>query len=437
MQGRLFLRPFSFPARSTCGADGVSTFEAGTAAGTHLAYRRKLILIDFIVMMIIGVYQYSWSLSAFSIINELKWDLTTVSATFSAYLLTQAFIQPVSGLIADSYGPRKMMAISSLLVGMGFILSSFIRAPWQLYLFYALGGLGVGALDNISTAVAVKWFPEKKGFAGGFVTFGFAAGAGVFNLFIQALLESYGFRTTFRWLGLTVLLLLTFLTSYYRYPPEGWDSFFRVSSKIGRRKSADYRPGEMLSTYQWYLIYLSFVVTISIVLMFGAQIRMLLHEFEIPRTFINLIIVLFPIGNGLSRIFAGTVSDRIGRGRTMMIFYSVLALAILSLIPLRHAPVLFTGMVFIVCLLGGSPFGLYPAIIGEYYGLKGFTTNYGITITAKAWAGLVSGVLIGFLVTQFGSYKIPLIFLSVCSFLAALLSTPILMKPPSRKAARV
>ena len=400
---------------------------------SYYRFRKKLILFDFIVMMIIGTYQYSWSLSAFTIINELNWDLPTVSLTFTAYLLAQGFIQPVSGMIADSYGPRKMVMISSFLVGMGFILSSFISAPWELYLFYGLGGLGVGALDNISTAMAVKWFPDKKGFASGLVTFGFAAGAGLFNWFIQALLESYGFRTTFRSLGIFMGVLLIFFTSFYKYPPKEWAVFFEDKKKVETKESIEYRPREMLGTYQWYLIYFSFVVTISIVLMFGAQIKMLLKEFDIPRTFISVIIVIFPIGNGLSRIVAGTISDRIGRGRTMMLFYGLLGVAIFSLIQLRHIPILFALMVFIVALLGGSPFGLYPATIGEYYGLKRFTTNYGITITAKAWAGLISGWLIGFLVLQFGSYKVPLMILSIGSFLAALLSSPIFMKPPRKK----
>ncbi len=384
-------------------------------------------------MMMIGTYQYSWSLSAFTILDELKWDLPTVSLTFTAYLLAQASIQPVSGMIADAYGPRKIVMISSFLVGMGLILSSFISAPWELYLFYALGGLGVGALDNISTAVAVKWFPDKKGFAGGLVTFGFAAGAGLFNWFIQALLESYGFRTTFRSLGLFMLVMLTLFTSIYRYPPREWGSLFDDKTEAVTNPSVEYGPREMLGTYQWYLIYFSFVVTISVVLMFGAQIKMMLTEFQVPRMFITLMIVIFPIGNGLSRIFAGTVSDKIGRGRTMMLFYGLLGVAIFSLIQLRHIPILFALMIFIVALLGGSPFSLYPATIGDYYGLKKFTTNYGITITAKAWGGFVSGWLSGFLVSQFGSYRVPLMILSIGSFLAALLSSPIFMKPPRRK----
>ena len=83
-------------------------------------------------------------------------------------------------------------------------------------------------------------------------------------------------------------------------------------------------------THQWYMIYFSFTVTISIVLMFGAQMKMLAKEFNIPDSYFGALLVLFPLGNGLSRVFAGAVSDRIGRERTMVIFYSLLGLSILS-----------------------------------------------------------------------------------------------------------
>ena len=87
---------------------------------------------------------------------------------------------------------------------------------------------------------------------------------------------------------------------------------------------------------------------------------------------------------------------------------------------------------FLAALLGGAPFALYPATIGDYYGTRYSTTNYGITYTAKAWAGLISGWLSGYLVVTFGSYKIPLTVVACCSLVAAALSNPRLMKAPVR-----
>jgi OFA family oxalate/formate antiporter-like MFS transporter len=167
--------------------------------------------------------------------------------------------------------------------------------------------------------------------------------------------------------------------------------------------------------------------------MFGAQMKMLAREYNLPESYFNWVLVLFPLANGLSRVFAGAVSDKIGREKTMMLFYAVLGLSIFAFVMLAHIPALFVLMVFTASLLGGAPFALYPATIGDYYGVKYATTNYGITYTAKAWAGLISGWLSGYLLIKFGSYRLALVIVGVCSLMAAALSNPRLLKMPSTK----
>jgi OFA family oxalate/formate antiporter-like MFS transporter len=93
---------------------------------------------------------------------------------------------------------------------------------------------------------------------------------------------------------------------------------------------------------------------------------------------------------------------------------------------------LFVATVFIAALLGGAPFALYPSTIGDYYGTGYATTNYGFTYTAKAWAGLISGWLSGYLVIQFGSYRVVLVLLAIGSLVAAVISNPRLMQPPQK-----
>ena len=65
----------------------------------------------------------------------------------------------------------------------------------------------------------------------------------------------------------------------------------------------------MVKTYQWYLIYFCFAFTISIVLLFAAQMKMLAKEYHLPQNYFNLLMVVFPLGNGLSRIISGGISD--------------------------------------------------------------------------------------------------------------------------------
>ncbi len=394
-------------------------------------YRWGLILSAFVIMMVISIYQYSWFLFAYTLQKQYHWSLSTIGLTFTVFTYAATFIQPFSGYIADSYGPRKVALIASVLAGLGLILASTSDTPLRLYLYYGLGGIGVGILYGISTACAIKWFPDRRGFATGLVVFGFGAGTAVFNLFIQRLLETKGFESTLIYLGIAMLVILIPLSLFYKYPRE--PTIPKQSGRTEPLPSTDYKPAQMLQTYQWYLIYFSFTFTVSIVLMFGAQMKMVAKEFNLPPAYFSVLLVLFPLGNGLSRVVSGLISDKIGREKTMVIFYSLLGLSILCFVSLAQIPFLFVTIVFIAALLGGAPFALYPATIGDYYGARYSTTNYGITYTAKAFAGLISGWLSGYLVMQFGSFRPALVFVAIFSLLAAVISLPKFMKSPQQR----
>jgi OFA family oxalate/formate antiporter-like MFS transporter len=230
-----------------------------------------------------------------------------------------------------------------------------------------------------------------------------------------------------------MLVILVPAAFFYKYPPANWNPSAGASAKKAAVPPAEFRPSDMLGTYQWFLIYFCFSFTVSIVLMFGAQMKMLAKEYRLPQEHFNILLVLFPLGNGLSRVAAGAVSDWWGREKTMMIFYGLLGLSIIALLKFGDHPSAFVSIVFLAALLGGAPFALYPATVGDYYGAKYSTVNYGITYTAKAWAGFISGWLSGYIVTQSGSYRVPLILIAVCSLIAAAVSNPKLMKAPRQK----
>ncbi|MEM1982785.1 MAG: OFA family MFS transporter [Sulfolobales archaeon] len=388
-----------------------------------------ILLSSMFVMMIISIYQYSWSLFAYAISNELRWSLTTISLAFTVFVYASTFIQPFSGFLADKYGSRKLALLSSVLVGLGFLLSSHISSPAELYLTYGLGSLGVGTLYGIATATAIKWFPGRKGLATGIVTFGFGAGASLFNLPIQELVITNGFRYAFTYVGLFMLIALVPFSYLLIYPKVS------VQNKSVDKdlSEVNYGPIKMLKTWQWYLIYLTFIITPAAALMFGAQIKLMAAEFNIPTPYLNMVLVVFPLANGLSRIIAGILSDRIGREVTMALFYVLLGISLLGLSSFGWVPLMFLIFTFAASLLGGAPYTFYPSIIGDYYGIKYATVNYGITYTAKAWAGLLSGWVTAYLVEVYGSYRLPLTAIALLCIGAAVLSSPILLKPPRRQ----
>jgi len=383
-------------------------------------------------MMLTSIYQYSWFLFSFEIQKNWGWSLASLGLIYTIFHYTSTLVMPFSGMIADTYGPRLVALGASLLVGAGFILCALFPHLWAFQLFYGLGGIGCGVLYGVSIATAIKWFADRRGLASGLVALGFGGGTAVFNLFIVRMLETLGLSTTLLYLGIMMLGLLLPLSFVYKYPPASYSRPpARGVAAAARTGTRDYRPGQMLGTPQWYLIYFSFSVTVSLVLLFGAQMKLLAMEYDLPAAYFSLLIVLFPVANGVSRVLAGIISDRFGRSVTMVVFYALLGLSILALLQFGRYPLVFVSLVILASLLGGAPFALYPAAIGVLYGTRYATTNYGITYTAKAWAGLISGWLCGVLASHFGSFTVPLAIVAAASLLAAVLSLPRFLKAPS------
>jgi OFA family oxalate/formate antiporter-like MFS transporter len=384
------------------------------------------------VMMVIGIYQYSWFLFSFRIHQDLHWDPVTLGLVYTVYHYTSTLVMPFSGYIADRYGPRPVSSVGAALVGIGFILCASFPTQGSMLASYALGGIGGGILYGVSTATAVKWFPERRGLATGCAVFGFGAGSALFNLAIEDSLATRGLERTFLVLGVAMLAVLLPLVQTYRYPAV--PATTATAGTPPPSTLVEFSPRQMVTTRQWYVIYISFSVTISVVLVFAAQMKLLAAQYGLPAGHFRALLVAFPLANGFSRLLAGAASDRFGRARTMQVCFSLLGVTMAALVWLGETPALFVLFVILAALFGGAPFTLYPAIVSDFYGQRYFTTNYGITYTAKAWAGLISGMGSGYLIARFGSFTVPLLLLGACSLAAALAAHPRFLSAPASKA---
>lgn len=399
--------------------------------------RWVLLAGGIIVMMFISIYQYSWSVFASGLNTDFKWAMTTIQVAYTLYTYAATFVQPFSGWFADKFGPRTIAIIGGLLVAFGFLATSTITSPAQLYIYYTLGSIGVGMLYGVSTATAVKWFPDKRGLATGLMTFGFGAGTSIFNPLIQSWISSYGTKTTFLYVGVLMLVFIMPFTFFYKYP-----EFVQKSTSQPKEEKKEEKPDvvnwkwyEMLKTPQWWLIYISFTIIAAIALLFGANLKPMAKELKIPAEVLTLALTLYPLANGFSRILGGWISDYIGRQLTATIFYGLSGLFMILLAIYGANPTGFLSFVVISMLFAGAVFAFNPAFIGDFYGPKYATTNYGITYTAKSWGGLISGYITAWLLVTFGSYTYSIVGLGIGALIAAILVNPWLLKKPKKKVA--
>lgn len=158
---------------------------------------------------------------------------------------------------------------------------------------------------------------------------------------------------------------------------------------------------------------------------------------RIPTDVLGFILIAYPLANGFSRIMGGWMSDRIGRQITAALFYALTGVIMVALSLTVSNPIGFTFFIVLTVLFAGAVFAFNPAFIGDFYGSKYSTTNYGITYTAKSWGGLFSGYVTAWLLTMLGSYTYLIAGLGVGALISAILVNPWILKKPRKRNGKV
>jgi MFS family permease len=64
----------------------------------------------------------------------------------------------------EKFGPRRLIAIGTVMAGMSWVLSAQVNGLATLWLVYGcMGGLGTGIVYIGVVGLMVKWFPQQRG----------------------------------------------------------------------------------------------------------------------------------------------------------------------------------------------------------------------------------------------------------------------------------
>jgi len=138
-------------------------------------------------------------------------------------LLLLGAVGPFAGRLADRWGPRRVIVFALIVLGIGSILSSFVTRLWHIYLTAGVlmaAGAGGAALST-GSAVVARWFDKRRGLAMGLAAGGMSAGQLIVIPLATVLTLTYGWRSSFLWLGIGLLVLVVPLGAWLvRNTPE-------------------------------------------------------------------------------------------------------------------------------------------------------------------------------------------------------------------------
>lgn len=154
--------------------------------------------------------------------QDFGWARASISIAAALGLLLYGFVSPAAGAIIDRFGPRRLMLVGVLLVGVSTLLSSAMSELWQLHLLWGvLSGIGTGlAAAVLPATVATRWFVKRRGLVVGILGASISAGALIIVPLLMWLFVTTGWQSGVLILGMIVLSLLPVIWFLMRDSPE-------------------------------------------------------------------------------------------------------------------------------------------------------------------------------------------------------------------------
>ncbi|MBP2026682.1 MFS family permease [Acetoanaerobium pronyense] len=371
----------------------------------------KVLLAGLFINLTIGVL-YSWSVISKALIADYGWSSSEASLPYSVAIMVWGTTLLIAGRLQDKIGPRKVVTLGVILTGAGLIISGLVQSTSMITAsFGILVGSGIGFAYATVTPPALKWFhPSKKGMVTGIVV----SGMGLASLYIAPsttkLLQVFGISKTFLILGTFILAVAVPLAQLIKNPPQGYIPEEPVQKSTKEKKispameSRDFNWREMMHTKQFYMFWIMFAFASSAGLMIIGNIATIAKtQASVENGF--FLVGLLAIFNASGRLIGGSLSDKIGRLKTMMIFFAIQAINMLVFSTYTSTLGISIGTA-IAGLSYGSLLCLFPSVIADYYGVKNFGANYGVLFTAWGVSGVIGPIIAGTVVDVTGSFTL-------------------------------
>jgi OFA family oxalate/formate antiporter-like MFS transporter len=298
---------------------------------------------------------------------------------FSMCVIIFGVMVLLGGRLHDKRGPRIGPVVGGLVLALGCIIAGLAKSYLGLIIgFGIMGGLGLGLAQSATVPPALQWFgPRQRGLVAGLIVGSYAI-SGLYLAPLTAYLIKVG-GLSFSWifLGLLFGMVVVVAGTFLAWPQAGY-----LVPAAPPAMMVDLRPGQMLGTWQFYVLLLMFIGarqaglliisnTAGSLATVGKTIPFLAAHAWIWVFFAPLIVVCGGLGTGI-------YSDNLGRKSAFALNCLLAAACLLvlpSIIASRNLLLLFLAVGLAYWVDGGLR-ALIPAYAADFYGTKNLGLNY-------------------------------------------------------------
>lgn len=366
-------------------------------------------------------------------VTHCDWKISTLGWMYTLFFVFLGSSAAMWGGWLEHVGPRKAAVVSACCWCGGMLFSAvgiYYHQFWMLLLGSGIIGgigLGLGYISPVSTLI--KWFPDRRGMATGMAIMGFGGGAMIGSPLAAMLIKHFATETdvgvmpTFVVMALCYFVFMMAGALAYRVPATGWQpANWNPPDNLKANKMITQNHVHVKNVFKikqfwllWGVLCMNVSAGIGIIGMsspmlqevFGGQLigigklyaeldKAQLAEIAAVAAGFTALLSLFNIGG---RFFWASMSDKLGRKMTYMVFFLLGSLMYISIPESANTgnTMLFVGAFCIILSMYGGGFATVPAYLADLFGTQMVGAIHGRLLTAWATAGILGPVIVNYM----------------------------------------
>jgi MFS family permease len=382
--------------------------DASALIESRYAWLRLAASLAFMTLSSCGMYAIVVVLPAVQ--SEFAVDRGAASLPYTLTMIGFGIGGVVMGRVADRFGVRVPLGIGSISLSVGFIAAAYAPGLLSLSIIQGvlIGFLGTAGGFSPLIADASLWFTRRRGIAVAICASGNYLAGTVWPPIVQALTESWGWRSTYVALGVFCLVCSLPLLAMFRIraplsdaqavPRPMQTSVTLAALPIDRARPFGLPPNVVIAL-------LCCAGVACCVAMSMPQVHIVAYCGDLGYgSAAGAQMLSLMLGFGIvSRLISGWVADRIGGLRTLLAGAALQAVALALYLPFDGLGALYV-IAILFGLFQGGIVPSYALVVREFFPAAGSATRIALVINSTLLGMALGGWLSGSIFDFTGSY---------------------------------
>ena len=398
----------------------------------------------FAAFTISAALMHAYPVYLVAFIEDFGWSRAETSIAYSVSQLVGGVSAPLVGMLVDRLGPRRLLLVGSILLGIGLCASAFVTALWQIVLLYGIVmTFGANCLGLVAfVPLLSRHFVRRRGMAISIVQSANGIARGVSAPAVQWSISLIGWRPTYLVQAAVMAAVVLPLAALFRRTEPGrrTESPLPAETPVAASPPVSVLParagwslGEAIRTPHFWLLFSVYMFT------------------GLGSFFVSLHQLAFAVDIGFDKLYAaqvlgmgaflavpgivvtGTLSDYFGREISAILAYAISILGVFCAL-LITSPDQHLLLWLHACFFGLTWGARGPAITAKTADLfpgPRLGTILGVITIGSGLGAAIGSWGAGWVHDVTGSYRVAFM-MSIASYICGTAAFWALRRPPVR-----